>query len=293
MRTEKEIINNILDVATKDNNVSAVIRKDLLPVREYLYTYNFYFIVKDVEKYSNDDVFVKCFGERILLYRGDKNYPDMFPNTKAHLMVYRDGVTIVINVIDKDTFLCKYNGELAYENVWMSDTFKIILDKDDMLPEIERLEEKQTLFTHKPLETEFLGTCDEFWWVLKTFAEYTLREELPSAMFYLNVAVRDMLNKMLRWHIYLQAGRPVEIGILDSNFEKLLEQEYFQIYKKTYPDANYESIWEAYGAVVELWGKVGQTVAKQCGYHYPVETEKDMLHFIKQLRELKNQRYPG
>lgn len=70
-----------------------------------------------MEKYSNDDVFRKCFGERILLYRGDKNYPDMFPNTKAHLMVYRDGVTIVINVIDKETFLCKYSGELEYENV--------------------------------------------------------------------------------------------------------------------------------------------------------------------------------
>lgn len=284
MRTEKEIIDNIMDVAIIDENVRAVIRTDLLPVREYLYSYNFYFIVNEIEKYDNDKVFKKCFGERILLYRGDKNYPEIFPNTKAHLMVFQDGVTIVINAIDKDTFWKKYSGELKYENIWIGDTFQKILDKDNVLPEIERLEEKQTLFAQRPLETEFEGICDEFWWVVKTFVEYTLREELPSAMFYLNVAVRDLLNKMLRWHIYLRVGQPVDIGILDSHLETLLEKEYFLIYMKTYPSADYESIWRAYDAVVTLWSKVGHIVAERCGYHYPDETERNMLEFIQQLR---------
>jgi|GEM_PF-3134455 adenylyltransferase len=287
MRTEREIIDNIIGVAVKDESVRAVIRTDLLPVREYLYTYNFYFIVNNVEKYNDDKVFEKCFGERVLLYRGDKNYPDMFPNTKAHLMVFCDGVTIVINTIDKDTFLHKYNGEIEYENVWIGDTFQKILDKDNALPKIERLEERKTLFAQKPTEIEFVGTCNEFLWVLKTFVEYTLREELPSAMFYLNVAVRDLINKMLRWHIYLKADQPVDMGILDSNLEKMLEQELFLMYKKTYAEANYVSIWKAYDAVVELWRKVGRVVAEQCGYYYPNKTEKDMLKFIRRLREHK------
>jgi len=202
-------------------------------------------------------------------------------------MVFQDGVTIVINAIDKDTFWKKYSGELKYENIWIGDTFQKILDKDNGLPEIERLEEKQTLFAQRPLVTEFLGTCDEFWWVLKTFAEYTLREELPSAMFYLNVAVRDILNKMLRWHIYLQAEQPIDMGILDSNLEKLLEQEYFLMYKRTYPEADYDSMWEAYDTIVELWSKVSHVVAEQCGYHYPNETETNMLKIIRNLRALK------
>jgi len=123
---------------------------------------------------------------------------------------------------------------------------------------------------------------------VKTFAEYSLREELPSAMFYLNVAVRDLLNKMLHWHIYMKAGQPVDVGILDSNLEKLLEQEDFMLYKKTYPSADYESIWKAYDAVVELWSKVGHAVAEQCGYGYPDEVQADMLVFIRMLRESKD-----
>ncbi len=283
MRTEAEIIKQVLDMAAADPSVRAVIRTNLLPQREYLHLYEFFFVVDDIEKYEND-IFKDCFGERILLYRGDKNYPEMFPNTKAHLMVFKDGITMAIDASDKETFLSRFNREQSHENVWIGDTYKKLLDKDGLLPEIERLEETQTLFAGRPSEEEFIGTCNEFFWVLKTFAEYTLRRELPSAMFYLNISVHYLLNRMLRWHIYLQKGAPVDMGILDSNMENLLEKELFKLYKRTYPSADYGEIWKAYDAVTELWHKVGCAVAERCGYSYPEEMEKDMLTFIADLK---------
>lgn len=283
MRTEKEVIETVLDIAGRDEDVRAVIRTNLFPKREYDY-YNFCFVVNDTEKYDGD-IFENCFGERILLYRGDRNYPELFPdNTKAHLMVFSDGTTIAVNVMGKDAFLARYNREQSHENVWIGDTYLKILDKDHILPEIERLDEKQTWFAGTPSEGEFCGTCSEFWWVLKTFAEYTLRKELPSAMFYLNVAVRDLLNRMIRWYLFLRAGQPVDMGILDSNMEKLLDEELFSLYKETYPTADYRQIWKAFDAVVKLWTTVGKDVAKRCGYVYPADTEKNMLSLIKSLR---------
>ncbi len=288
MRSENEIIQNIIEYADSDDNVQAVIRTNLLPVREYLYSYQFYFIVNDIEKYEDDAVFESGFGERILLFRGDRNYPDMFQNTKAHLMVYRDGITIVINAMDRETFLRKYKWGDAHDNVWIGDTYQKILDKTGCLPEIERLEETQTIFDAVPTEEEFAGTCNEFWWVLKTFAEYTLRKELPAAMLYLNVSVRDLLNRMLRWFIYLSNGSPVDLGILDSNFEKLLDRKLFLLYKKTYPAADYEDIWQAYDAVTELWNCVGKAIAENRSFSYPKEDEKNMLEFIHNLRTRDN-----
>ena len=279
MRSEKEVIDNVLNVAGEDEAVRAVIRTNLLPKRKYDY-YNFCFVVSDIEKYDHD-VFASCFGKRILLYRGDKNYPELFPNkTKAHLMVFSDGITIAINIMDKDTFLSRYNGEQKHENVWIGDTYIKIMDKDCMLPEIERLDEKQTWFAHKPSEEEFSETCNEFWWVLKTFAEYTVRKELPSAMFYLNVAVRDLLNKMIRWNLFLKAGHPVNMGILDGNMEKLLGEERFSTYKKTYPTADHDSIKGAFDAVVMLWDMVAGEVSILCGYTYPKDEEINMLSYI-------------
>ena len=284
MRTENEIIKNVLDVAEARDDVRAVIRTELLLQREYLYSYQFCFIVNDISEYEDDEVFETCFGDRILLFRGDRNYPEMFQNTKAHLMVYRDGITIVINAMDRATFLQKYNGDETHDNVWIGETYQKLLDKDNLLPEIERLTETQTIFASAPTESEFFGTCNEFWWVLKTFAEYTLREELPSAMFYLNVAVRDLLNRMVSWYLYLRDGEPVDVGILNSRFEKLLEEDLFLLYKKTYPDADYEHMWQAYTAVTELWNRLGRAVAQKRGFSYPEETEKNMLEFIRELR---------
>ena len=282
-RTEKEVIESVLNIADKDETVRAIIRTNLLPKRAYDY-YNFCFVVSDTEKYDGD-IFENCFGDRILLYRGDRNYPELFPdNTKAHLMVFTDGTTIAINIMGKDAFLARYNREQNHENVWIGDTYLTILDKDDMLPEIERLDEKQTWFAETPSEMEFDGTCSEFWWVLKTFAEYTLRKELPSAMFYLNAAVRDLLNRMIRWHLFLCAGKPVDMGILDSNMEKLLDEELFSLYKKTYPSADYDSVWAAFDAVVKLWTIIGKDVAERSGYVYPAETAEKMLELIGKLR---------
>ncbi len=283
-RTEKEVIETVLDFAEKSKSVRAVIRTNLVPKREYDY-YNFCFVADDPEKYDGD-VFVNCFGERILLYRGDRNYPELFPdNTKAHLMVFDDGTTIAINIMGKDAFLARYNREQNHENVWIGDTYLKIMDKDNILPEIERLDEKQTWFSGKLSEEEFDGMCSEFWWVLKTFAEYTLRKELPSAMYYLNVAVRDLLNRMVRWHLFLRAGQPVDMGILDCNMEKLLDKKLYSLYKETYPAADYEQIWKAFDAVVRLWNTIGKDVAEHCGYAYPTDMERKMLSLIRSMKE--------
>ena len=286
MRNEPEIIAKITEVARQDDTVRAVIRTDLLPKRKYLRTYNFYFVVNDIEKYD-EDVFQSCFGERILLFRGDRNYPEMFPGTKAHLMVLRDGVTIAIHAMDVNTFLARYDGRSTYANVWIGDTFQKLLDKDNILPEIERLEEKQTIFASVPSREEFNNINSEFWWAMKTFAEYTLREELLSLMFYLNNSVRDLLNRMIRWYIYLKAGKPVNMGILDSRMEEILDADLFRLYKKTYPNADYSQIWEAYESVAELWRKTGHFIAEHCGFEYPDKTDQDMTEFIHCLKGQK------
>lgn len=288
MRSEREIIESVLAVAAADEAVRAVIRTDLLPVREYLYACNFIFIVNDVEKYDDSAVFESCLGDRILLYRADRSYPELFPNARAHLMVFRDGVTIAIHAMDRAAFAARYNAEGGNENVWMGDTYQKLMDKDGALGDVERLEERQTLFADAPSADAFSSACAEFWWVLKTFAEYALRRELPSAMFYLNVAVRDLLNRMLRWHIYLRAGRPVDMGILDSRLEGLLEADWFALYRRTYPAAEAAQVWEAFEAVVELWHRAGTSVVSRCGFDYPEDVERDMLAFIRDLRKGAN-----
>ena len=112
-----------------------------------------------------------------------------------------------------------------------------------------------------------------------------METEPPAAMFYLNTPVRDLLNRMIRWYIYLKHGSPVDLGILDSNMESFLEKELFLLYRRTYPAGEYGQIWTAYDAVTGLWRRTAEPVAGSCGFRYPEETEKDMTAFIQTLRE--------
>ncbi|WP_091870266.1 aminoglycoside 6-adenylyltransferase [Butyrivibrio sp. INlla16] len=58
----------------------------------------------------------------------------------------------------------------------------------------------------------------------------------------------------------------------------------FQIYKRTYPNADYDQIWDAFDAVAVLWNRVGIMISDSCGYQYPEKTEKEMLEFILTLK---------
>ena len=284
-RGDAEIIDRVLEIAEGDDGVRAVVRTDLLPVREYLRSFNFIFVVDDIDRYGGD-VFRDRLGERILLFRADRRYPELFPGARAHLMVFGDGATIVIQAMGRDAFMDRYGGAQPNGDVWIGQTFQKLLDKDGLLPDIDRLEETQTLFDEVPTQEAFEDACDEFWWVMKTLAEYTLRRELPAAMYYLNVSVRGPLNQLLRWHIRLRAGGPVDMGILDANLEALLDQDLFRLYRATWPDAEYPHIWQAFDAAAQLWREAGSRVAERSGIRYPKKTEDDMLGFIQRLRQM-------
>lgn len=288
-RSDAEILERVLAIAEGDGGVRAVVRTDLLPAREYLRSFNFIFIVDDIDRYGGD-VFRDRLGERLLLFRADRSYPELFPGARAHLMVFGDGATIVIQAMDRDAFMDRYGGAQPHGDVWIGQTFQKLLDRDGLLPDIDRLEETQTLFDETPSREAFEDACDEFWWVMKTFAEYTLREELPAAMYYLNVSVRGLLNRLLRWHIRLEAGGPVDMGILDANLERLLEKDLFRLYRATWPDAEYPHIWQAFDAAARLWREAGSRVAERRGFPYPRKTEEDMLAFIRRLRQEKADR---
>lgn len=289
MRTEQEVLNQVLAYAAAVPGIRAVIRTNLVPVRKYLYSYEFYFVVEHIEDNEEDEIFRQCFGERILLYRGDRNYPDLLDGMKAHMMVYQDGITLVINAISNQKFREKY-GRVNTENVWISGTYQVLLDKDGSYADVGKTKE-ELLYYEVPNGKDFEGCCSEFFWVLKTYAEYALREEIPAAMFYLNFSVRDVLNRMIRWYICLQNKEPVELGILDSYLERYLPEDIWACYCRTYVCAEDVAMWNALDEMTEIFRRTGVEVAAKINAVFPDRQRQDMLEFIAGLKNLEEK--PG
>ena len=131
---------------------------------------------------------------------------------------------------------------------------------------------------------DFEGCCGEFYWVLKTYAEYVLRKEIPAAMFYLNLSVRDVVNRMIRWYICLQNGKPVELGILDSYMENYLSGDMWACYCETYACAEETSMWKALDAMVLVFHMAGEKVATWIDTVFPEKQEQDMREFFNRLK---------
>lgn len=144
--------------------------------------------------------------------------------------------------------------------------------------------EEELLFYEIPKVKDFEGCCSEFFWVLKTYAEYVLRKEIPAAMFYLNLSVRDVLNRMVRWYICLQNKGPVGLGILDSYLERYLPEDIWEGYCRTYVCAEQIFMWDALDEMTEVFHRTAVEVAVRINTVFPDRQQQAMLDFIAWLK---------
>lgn len=279
MKSDEVIREKVLDIAKQDNDVRAVIYTHDVPLKRYIHPI-FYFIVNNLKKYDDDKMFENIIGERTVLFRGDKSYPEMHYGANAHLMIFKDGSTFAISVMTLKMFMERYN---VYEK---SKPFSKLLDKDGILPQFRNFDINKFIDDYRPTQDDFIKTCDEYFWVLQTFAEHIKSESLTASMFYLNISVRDMLNRMLRWYIGTKNDFSVSCGWLDGNFKKYFDADEYKLYEGTYPIADFEEIWKALYNVVNLYHRAGIAIAEYFGYTYPEQAEIDMLRIIENIKNV-------
>ena len=88
----------------------------------------------------------------------------------------------------------------ARANILNDSLCKVLLDKDNCLPDIPESSDKN-YWVSKPSEAQFVCTCNEFWWCLNNVAKGLWREEIPYVQDMINYVVRKQLEKMLSWKV--------------------------------------------------------------------------------------------
>ncbi|MCR5509671.1 MAG: aminoglycoside 6-adenylyltransferase, partial [Lachnospiraceae bacterium] len=208
MRTEKEMMELILDVAKKDDRIRAVYmngsRTDPNAPKDIFQDYDIVYVVKETGSFIGDKGWIDAFGELLFMQYPDESpdYPADKENSYGWLMIFTDG-----NRLDLTVKTVAH----AKENVLEDSLCIILLDKDGILPEIpESSDESHHVI--RPTEAQFAATCNEFWWCLNNIAKGLWRGEVTYAQDMLNFVVRKQLEKVLSWKIGLLTGYSVSIG---------------------------------------------------------------------------------
>lgn len=282
LRTEKEMYSMIMQIAEEDERIKAVYmngsRTNENVEKDIFQDYDVVYVVTDTRPFIEEKEWINKFGEIWFMQYPDE-HPD-FPSDKENfygwLMQFKDG-----NRVDLHVESIKH----AREHILDDKLCKILLDKDNILPDIPKSTDKD-YYVKIPTLEQFLCECTEFWWCLNNVAKGLWREELLYVQDMMNFCVRKQLEKVLSWKIGIKTDFAVSVGKSAKYMHKWLEQEEYEAYLSTYATGNTQDCWRAVYKMTDLFSAEARQVAEQLGYEYDFEEEKACIAFFNIVRDL-------
>lgn len=285
MRTEKEMIDLILNVAREDERVRAVgmngSRTNPNVPKDFFQDFDIVYLVTDMDSFVRDPSWVDVFGERIIMQTPEdmSMFPPELDGNFSYLMLFTDGnrIDLTLCPIEKSD---NWNGgdKLA----------KVLLDKDSALPALP-LPTDQDYWVRKPTPEFFSDCCNEFWWVSTYVAKGLWRREILFAQEHLDVIVRPMLLKMLEWQAGIQTDFSESVGKSGKYLENYLSDQSWQKLLSSYAKGGYEDTWRALFVMGDLFRHSAEYVAEHLDFQYPYEEDKRVTTYLKHVENLPSQ----
>ncbi|OJE45598.1 aminoglycoside adenylyltransferase [Bacillus proteolyticus] len=282
MRTEKEMLDLIINTANEDERIRAVImngsRVNPNVKRDCFQDYDIIYVVKDIQSFTSNHNWIQRFGEIIIVQMPEEMslLPADEDGKFPYLMQFMDGNRIDLALVPVD-LIDIFVGQDSLSN--------LLLDKDNCMGEFPPASDKDYLIK-KPTEKEFLDCCNEFWWCSTNVGKGLWREELSYAKGVLEGPVRDMLIVMLEWHIGMKTDFTVNAGKFGKHFEQYFEKDIWQQFKRTFSNAEYENIWESFFVMGDLFREAANEIASTYGYQYPQDDDDKVTSYLKHVKAL-------
>ena len=281
MRSEREMLDLILDTARNDERIRAVIlngsRANPNAPHDRFQDFDIVYIVTDVAPFRCNYEWIKRFGELMILQMPDGmgDSPSDNEDGFTYLMQFADGNRIDLR-LDPPSML----PELVKDSQSI-----LLLDKDGIVPPLPPANESDYL-PKPPTAKAFADCCNEFWWVCPYVAKGLWREEVTYAKHMQDHFVRPQLMKVLNWHVGIQTRFASNPGKFGKYLQRYLAPELWRLLLKTYADASYERTWEALLAMCDLFRITALHVAEHFGYDYPHEDDARVSAHLRHVRLL-------
>lgn len=282
MRTEQEMMKLILDVAKKDERIRAVYmngsRTNPNATKDIFQDYDIVYVVDETKPFIEDKEWIKVFGEILLMQYPDESpfYPSDKENSYGWLMIFKDGNRLDLTVMTVGR---------AKENVLEDSLCIILLDKDNILPEIP-VSSDASHYIKRPSKEQFAATCNEFWWCLNNVAKGLGREEVTYAQDMLNFVVRKQLEKVLSWRIGILTDYSVSMGKSGKYMHRWLSAEEWQTYLSTYCIADVDTMWQAVETMCCLFFETSKWVAEKSHFEFNQNEADSCRFYLRKVKEI-------
>lgn len=279
-RNEKLMFDLIRDIAQKDDRIRAVIlngsRASVSAKKDIFQDYDIVYVVDDVESFVNDPLWIKQFGEVLIMQTPDE-MDGIWPASKdsyAFLIQFKDW-----NRIDLTLRNINKLAEMPSDSQSI-----LLLDKDNIIKKFDPPSDKDYL-PKPPTAKDFSYCCIEFFWVSTYVAKGIWRKELPYAKHVSEQCVKEELIKLLTWYAGIKSNYEHTIGKFGKYLENFLEPDLWDKFTQTYADANYDNMWKALFVMCDLFNEVALKISHHYGYQYNAQEYIDVINYLHAVKQ--------
>ena len=284
MRTEQEMLDIIIKVAKEDERIRAVYlfgsRVNPNAKKDNYQDYDVSFVVTETDSFQADKTWLNAFGDIAMFIESERNALLFFGRKDMSALSRRCVFNFMFNdnncldlVLETKDEAIKYYSE--YQPA------RILVDKDDILSGIST-SAVQNYDSLKADEDAYRACCSSFWWFLLYPAKNIARDKIPFGMVSYNTFSRTLLNRMIEWYISIETNFTVSIGKREKNYEKLLPQDLYDLYSRTYTENDY---WNIVFVTCELFNKLALAVGKHYNFEYNQREENSMIEYLHRIKD--------
>lgn len=267
MRTETEMLDLILQIA-KTLQVKAVAmsgsRTDTKASKDEFQDYDVVYVVENLDELITDVSWLDQFGKRIIEQEVG------FGHRRLFLMLFEDGNRIDLTLCPKDHIQEWVDSEAG---------FTVFEDPEHLFePYSQNLER---YWTPPATETNFVKSCNEFWWVSAYVVKGICRKQVIYATDHLYGICQQEFLKILAWQVASDRGK-VDIGKNYKYLFNYLPAEQKKEFSDLLDFSSLDKITQSLFATMELFHQEAQFLAYKMGFDYDMEVAEKMIEYAKE-----------
>lgn len=274
------LLERVICTAQKNAHVSAVVlngsRADPAIAGDCFQDYDIVYIVDGLEPFLKNPHWIDVFGERVIMQTPESMElsPPERDGCFPYLMILQEGKRLDLTLVPEEQAFQRLSRERHNLVLWdrKGETRLLVGSLQKKKKEIDT-----------PSPGLFQDCCNEFWWVITYPAKGIWRRELPYAMKTFQY-VRDMLDRMLEWHIGFRSHFTMSGGKEGRFFAQCLSAEFWNLYAATYVEGDYERLWEALFTACRLFHLAAVDVADYMEIDYERGQESNVLEYLRNVR---------
>ena len=267
MRTEAEMLDVILKTA-ETLQVEAVAmsgsRTNQNAPKDEFQDYDVVYVVDDFDNLTSDLSWLDYFGKRII------EQEVVLDHRRLYLMLFEDGNRIDLTLCPEDHIQEWVDSEAG---------FTVLEDPEHLFePYSQNLER---YWTSPATETNFVKSCNEFWWVSAYVVKGICRKQVIYATDHLYGICQQEFLKILAWQVASDRGK-VDVGKNYKHLFNYLSAEQKKEFSDLLDFSSIDKITQSLLTTMQLFHREAQRLTQKLGFNYDREVAEKMIEYAKE-----------